>query len=93
MLFTLWTAWWISLLLVFLANRKQLPPLPRHDRQHAVVSLALLRSSPSPALASANAAFLMANVTLLGWIAALAARLTAVHGHADVKPPDQPAAT
>jgi large subunit ribosomal protein L15 len=40
-----------------------------------------------------NAAFLMANVTLLGWIAALAARLAMMHGHADLEAPDQPAAT
>jgi len=40
-----------------------------------------------------NAAFLMASVTLLGWIAARAARLATVYGHADFNPPDQPAAT
>lgn len=40
-----------------------------------------------------NASFLMLIVSLFGWIGALAACLATVHGHADVKPPDQPAAT
>ena len=78
----------------FAANRKQLPPLPCHDRQHAVVPLAATALFAVTLLwPRGNAAFLMVNVTLLGWIAALAARLATVHGHTDLKPPDQLAAT
>jgi hypothetical protein len=39
------------------------------------------------------ASFLVATVTLSGWLAVLAARRATVHGYADLKPPDQPAAT
>jgi hypothetical protein len=70
----------------FPANRKQLPSLPRRDRQHAVVSLAATALFAVILLwPGGNAAFLMAIVTLLGWIAALAARLATAHGHADRK--------
>ena len=31
LLFTLWTAWWISLLVVFSRQSKQLPPVLRRD--------------------------------------------------------------
>ena len=60
----------------FAANRKQLPPLPCHDPQHAVVPLAANTLFAVTLLwPRGNAAFLMVNVTLLGWIAALAPRL------------------
>jgi hypothetical protein len=73
----------------FPADRKQLPPYPRYDRQHAVVFLAASALFAVILLwPRGNAAFLMANVSLFGWIAALAARLATVHGHADLKPPD-----
>jgi hypothetical protein len=38
-LFALWTAWWISLLVYLRANHKQLPQLPRRDRGAASCGL------------------------------------------------------
>jgi hypothetical protein len=38
-----------------------------------------------------NATFLQAILTLFAWLASVAARLATVYGHADFKPPDQPA--
>jgi hypothetical protein len=36
-LFILWAAWWIAILVVLRAKPKLLPPLPRHDTAFATV--------------------------------------------------------
>jgi hypothetical protein len=58
----------------------------------ALAALSLLAATPI-VCAAVMASFLVATVTLSGWLTARAARLARVHGHADLRPPDRPAAT
>jgi hypothetical protein len=60
---------------IFAPDHAEHPPLRPHDRQHAAVSIAAsAHAVVFVILPWGNASFLMAIVTLFGWIAALAAR-------------------
>ena len=64
-----------------------------NDRFLAALAALSLLAATQMVCAAAMASFLVATVTLSGWLTARAARLATVHGHADLRPPAQPAAT
>jgi hypothetical protein len=90
-LFTLWTAWWISLLVVFAQIANSFHHLP--IMTGSARSFPLGYSCTLPSCSGRGASFLMALITVSGLLTAPAARLATVHRHVDLKPLDQWAAT
>jgi hypothetical protein len=64
-----------------------------NDRFLAALAALSPLVATSMVCAAVMASFLVATVTLPGWLTAHVARLARVLGHADIRPPDEPAAT